>query len=148
MKVILNKDVEGLGQKGEVKDVSDGYARNYLVPKGLAVEATEGRLKDLQLMEKRKAKKLAKEKEEAEKAAEQIKDKSFTIKVKAGEEGKLFGSVTSADIADALLKEGVEIDKKKIEMEYPIKALGTYNIEVKLHPEVTVPVKVVVDKEE
>lgn len=146
VKVILNQDVSGLGQKGEVKTVTDGYARNYLVPKGLAVEATPGRLKDLQLKEKRRANKLAKEKEEAEKTAEKLKDKSFTFKVKAGEEGKLFGSVTSADIADALSAEGVQVEKKRIELDDPLKSLGTFNIVVKLHPEVSVSIKVIVDK--
>jgi len=145
LKVILNEDIPNLGEKGEIKDVAPGYARNFLIPKKLAVEVTAGRLKDIQLKEELNAKKYAREVELAEELGEKIRGKTISIKVKAGEGGRLFGSVTSSDIADALKTEGINVDKKKIELKDPIKMLGTFEVQVKLHPQVSVPVAVVVE---
>ncbi len=137
MKVILKDDVKSLGKMGAVVNVADGYARNYLLPKGLAATANERNIRVLE-HEKRiieaKAKKL-------KKAAQSLKEKlsgmALTIKAKAGEEEKLFGSVTSMDIAAALKAEGIELDKRKILLEEPIKRLGDYTVSVRLHPEET-----------
>lgn len=146
MKIIFIKDIPNIGQKGEIKEVASGYARNYLIPNGLAYEATPGRLKDLKMREGTKAQKTAREVKEAQNLAERISGKTVTIKVKAGEEGRLFGSVTSADIAGALSSSGIKIDKRKIDLTEHLKALGSYSIHVKLHPEVSVPINVLVEK--
>ena len=148
MKVIFVEEVQGVGQKGEVKEVASGYARNYLIPQGLALEATPGRLKDLELKEKTRARKSAKEAEEAQKVADKISGQRFPVKAKTGEGGKLFGSVTSADIAQLLTKSGAQVDKKKVELDDPIKTLGEHEVQVKLHPEVTANITVVVESEE
>ncbi len=133
MKVILLKDVSKVGKKGDVVEVSDGYARNYLIPKGLAVEATEGNLKHL-LDEKRqhqeKAERIRKKSEEMLK---ELKKRVWEIRVKAGEKGKLFGSLTSGNVAEKLSQvSGFEIDKKWIKLKKPIKEVGEYEIELKL----------------
>ncbi len=148
MKVIFVVDVANVGQKGEVKDVASGYARNYLIPKGLALEATPGRLKDLQLKEKARARKSAKEAEAAQKIADSIAGKQFAVKAKTGEGGKLFGSVTSGDIAQLLSAGGVQLDKKKIELEEPIKVLGEHPVKIRLHPDVSASITVLVEPEE
>lgn len=135
-----------MGEKGEIKDVAAGYARNYLIPKGLAQRATPGRLKDLKMQAEAKAKKTAKAVQAAEKMAAKLEGKQVAIKVKAGEEGRLFGSVTSADIAQALAKQGIKVDKKKIELGDYIKSLGDYTVQIKLHPEVAASVNVIVEK--
>lgn len=147
MKVILTEDIEKLGQKGEIKVVSSGYARNYLIPKGLAEEATPGRLKDNKLKKTAKANKYSKEKENAQALAKQLSEKVILFKTKSGEGGRLFGSVTSADIAEAITAEGIKVDKKKIQMEEPIKALGNYQVKVKLHQEAIVSINVVVEQD-
>ena len=138
MIVILTKDVKGTGKAGEVVKVSDGYARNQLIPKGFAKEATQGNIRNL---EKQKA--IAEEKRSEQKAAAQEQAKKLEavkliVKSKGGENGKLFGSITSKDIADALEKqEGIKIDKKKIHMEGPIKQTGLTQVTIKLFPEVS-----------
>ena len=143
MVVILIKDVKGTGKAGEVVKVSDGYARNMLIPRGLAKEATEGNIRNL---EKQKA--IAAEKHEEQKAAamEQAKaleNVTVEIKSKGGETGKLFGSITSKDIAEALEKqEGIKVDKKKIELASPIKQTGDTSVTVRFFPEVTATLKV------
>lgn len=148
MKVILTRDVPNVGLSGEVKEVAPGYARNYLIPKGLAVEATPGRLKELKMREEAKVKKAAREVEEARKIAEKIDGKSFTVKAKSGERGRLFGSITSADIAKVLQAYGVSVDKKKIELKDPLKELGSFDVEIKLNPEVSARITVLVEPEE
>lgn len=137
MKVILKVDVKGQGQAGDVKDVADAYAKNVLFKKNLAVEATPGNLKAFQAKERR-----AEEAAEQElKAAQQLKDKlekeTIVVKTKSGEGGRVFGSVTSKQIGEALKGMGYKIDKRKIELEHPIKALGFTKVPVKLHHDVT-----------
>ncbi|GAB6137171.1 50S ribosomal protein L9 [Halanaerobaculum tunisiense] len=143
MKVILEEDVNGLGQQGEVVEAADGYARNFLFPKGLAKKATEGNLKNLR--QKRKAQEQREERqiEEAEEKAAEIEDLLLEIAVKAGDNGKLFGSVTSTDIAEKIKEEtGIKVDKRKVQLTDNIKTLGTTKVEVKLHTEVLATVKV------
>ncbi len=142
MKVILKSDVKDLGRIGEVVNVKDGFARNYLVPQGLAVEASTKNVKAFE-HEKKMIQEMAKKvKTGAAGLGERIASARITIKAKAGEEDKLFGSVTSMDIAEALKAEGIEVDKKRIQLEEPIKRLGEYTIAVKLHPEVTAELNV------
>jgi large subunit ribosomal protein L9 len=142
MKVILKADVKDLGRMGEVVNVKDGFARNYLVPQGLAAEANTKNVKALE-HETKKIQEMAKKvKSGASGLAEQIAAAKVTIKAKAGEEEKLFGSVTSMDIADALKAEGIEIDKKKIHLDEPIKRLGEYTVTIKLHSEVSAQLNV------
>jgi large subunit ribosomal protein L9 len=148
VKVIFMEDIPNVGEKGEIKDVAAGYARNYLIPKGLAQQATPGRLKDLKMQAEAKARKTAQAIQAAEKMVAKIEGKQVTIKVKAGEEGRLFGSVTSADIAQALAAQGIKVDKKKIELDDYIKSLGDYTVQIKLHPEVATSVNVIVEKAE
>jgi len=147
MKVIFLKDVKGQGKKGEVKTVSDGYARNYLIPRGLAVEATESNLKTLEAQKRSEAKRKAQELAEAKALAEKLEKTTVTIAAKAGEGGRLFGAVTSKQIAEALAKQGLAVDKKKILLDEPIRALGTARVPVKLHPDVTVQLAVTVVEE-
>lgn len=143
MKVILKADVKGVGKKGELINASDGYARNYLFPKGLAIEATEGNLATLN--QKKESQKYKKEVEfkEAKELAGKISGVTVTFKVKTGENGRLFGSITSKDISDELKKQhGFDIDKRKIVMDEAIKSTGAYNLEVKVYPEVSAKLKV------
>lgn len=138
MKVILLEDIKGVGKKGQLLNASDGHARNYLIPKKLAVEATKGNLNELEKKEKSELAKKQKEKEEAIELGKQLEQKPIKIHVKTGENGKLFGSVTNKEIAQALEEQtGIKIDKKKIILEETIKNIGTKTIEVKLHPNVT-----------
>lgn len=148
MKVILLKDIPKIGKKDEIKDVSDGYARNYLFPRDLAVEASAGRIQELRLREANKSRRAEKEFEDAAAQARKLEGKSFSIKVSAGEGGRLFGSVTTADIAGELQGKGVKVDRKKILLPESIKTLGRHVVEVKLHPRVIVPVTVIVEKKE
>lgn len=138
MKVILLEDVKTLGKKGEIVTVSDGYARNMILPKKLGVEATSKNLNDLKLQNKH-AEKVAQENLEAAQAlAKELTDKKIELKMKSGEGGRTFGSISTKEIAEAAKKQlGMELDKKKMILKDPIKALGTYEIQIKLHPKVT-----------
>ena len=143
MKVILLEDVKTLGKKGEIVNVNDGYARNFILPKKLGLEATGKNLNDLKLQrahEEKRAKELL---EAAQESARSLEGKSIVIKMKAGEGGKLFGSVSSKEIAAAYKEQhGLEIDKKKIQLSDPIRAFGSFEVPVKLHPQVTGTLKV------
>ena len=147
MKIILKEDIKKLGKMGQIVDVADGYARNYLVPKGLAVEASTKNIRSLEHEKKIIQEKARKHKDSAQDLASRISTLTLTIKAKAGEEEKLFGSVTTMDIAEALLTQGVEIEKKKIVLEEPIKRLGSYSVQIKLHPDVSVPLTIEVIQE-
>lgn len=145
MKVILKRDIKGVGQKGDIINASDGYARNYLLPRELAYEASEGNMKVLN--EKRESEKFRKDNESqnARELAKKLTGLSVNFDVKAGENGRLFGSITSKDIAEEIKKQhGFDVDKKKIVLNEPIKAAGVYNIEVKVYPEISARLKVVV----
>ena len=145
MKIILLEDVKSLGKKGTIVNVSDGYARNMLLPKKLGVEATPKNLNDLKL-QKAHEEKMAREALEAAKAfSEKISASEVTVSIKVGEGGKVFGSVSAKEIAEAAKEQlGYELDKKKIQMDGPIKELGTTTVTVKLHPQVAAPLKVCV----
>ncbi|HIE59750.1 MAG TPA: 50S ribosomal protein L9 [Persephonella sp.] len=149
MKVILVKDVEGWGTLGDIIDVKPGFARNYLIPKGLAYPATENYVKHVQEILRQKQRKLEREKEKAQEIAQKIDGLEINIKRPVGPTGKMYGSISSADIADAIKeKAGVEIEKKKIMLRNPIRAMGTFNITIRLHPEVSAKVKINVIPEE
>ncbi|RKD22272.1 50S ribosomal protein L9 [Caminicella sporogenes] len=148
MKVILLKDVKGTGKKGEVVNVSDGHARNFLIPRGLAKEATKGNLRELENQKAAQKKKEERELAEAKALAEKISSITLKFKGKAGEGGKLFGSITSKDIALELKnKYKINIDKRKIILNSPIKELGARFVEVKIYPDVTAKLKVEVTAE-
>ena len=138
MKVIILKDTKNVGKKGEVKTVSDGYANNFLIPKGVAIEATQQNMKALEKQQAQDAQKRATDKASAEILKARLAEIDLKIKTKAGEGGKVFGSVTSKDISDALKEQfDIEIDKKKIVLDGTIKQVGEYNISAKLYQEVT-----------
>ena len=147
MEVILRKDHDTLGTVGTKVVVKDGYARNYLLPRGLAYEATDGALRALAEEKKQAERRSGKELKSSEKLAQELEKVSITIQMKVGEDEKLFGSVTSQMIADSLKEKGIEIDKRIIDLEEPIKALGIYTVNVKLHQSVTGKVKVWVVRE-
>jgi large subunit ribosomal protein L9 len=142
MKVILKEDVKNIGSMGQIIDVADGFGRNYLVPKGLAVDANIKNIKSLEHEKKVIQEKAKKIKNQAQDLATKISNTTLVIKVKAGEEGKLFGSVTTMDIAEQLKNEGIDIDKKKISIEETIKRLGSYAVKVRIHPEIVSEVNV------
>ena len=142
MKLILKEDYGKLGKVGDVVIVKDGYARNFLIPKKIAYLANDGNVRRLEEEKKLRAVREKKEQKSAADIAAEIEKLSLTIPVQVGEDDKLYGSVTSQMIADSLKEKGFEIDKKKIELDEPIKVLGIYTINVKLHPEVTGKVKV------
>jgi large subunit ribosomal protein L9 len=143
MKVILLEDVKSLGVKDDVVDVSDGYARNYLLPKNLAVEATGGKLKELKSIKKRQMKQQEQELQKAREVAQKIEGKTLQAATKVGESGKLFGSITSKEIAELLKKDfKIEVDKRKIEIKETIKALGNYPVTVRIHPQVAAKITV------
>ena len=146
MKVILLEDVKSLGKKGEIVNVNDGYARNFILPKKLGLEATSKNLNDLKL-QKQNDEKVAQEKLDAAKAlAEEIKEKSITVKIQSGVEGKVFGSISSKEIATEAKKQlNMDIDEKKIVIPDAIKSLGTYNVNIKLHKDVTAKLTVKVE---
>jgi len=148
MNIILRKDHPDLGSAGKTVTVKDGFARNFLIPQGYALEASKAALKSIKEREKVEQQRSGKERRLAEKAAEQMSKVSLTAKMPAGEEDKLFGSVTSQDIADLLAEKDIRIDKRKIQLDEPIKSLGVYQVPIKLHPEVTAKVKLFVIKEE
>lgn len=146
MQVILNKDVDRIGRAGSVLKVKDGFARNFLIPRGLAVLATEENLKRLEEINKKKALQMQKAKEEAEEIKVKLANLSLTIPVLTQEEGGLYGNITSQEISRAVKEEGLDIDKSLILVEEPISSLGIYEIPVKLHPEVTAKLKIWVVK--
>lgn len=147
MKVILINDVKGLGAVGDVVTVKDGYARNYLIPKGLGKVATSSNLKVIEEEKKKLLRIKDKEKARAEELADRIFNTSCTISMRAGQDDKLFGAVTTEAIAKVCEGEGIKIDKHNIQIEQPIKKLGVYQVSVKLHPEVIATLKVWVVKE-
>ena len=147
MKVILRKTQEKLGEVGAVVDVKDGYARNFLIPKGIAYAASEGSIRALEEEKKQAGRRQSKELKSSEKLAGELEKVSITLQMKVGEDEKLFGAVTSQMVADSLKEKGFEIDKRIIDLEEPIKALGIYNVGVKLQQGVTATVKVWVVRE-
>lgn len=145
MIVILNRDVKGTGKAGDVVKVSDGYARNMLIPRGYATEATDGNIRSLEKQKAIAAEKKAEEKAAAQELAEKIRKLSVTIRTKAGDGGRIFGSITSKDIADAVKSQHkLTVDKKKIQLDSPIKETGETSVNIKLYPEVTTTLKVVI----
>lgn len=148
MKIILKEDVKNLGEIGSIKNVADGYARNYLLPRNLAVEANEKSVKQFEHLKNQILAKAGKIKKSSDDLAARLSNTQLSIEAQAGEEDKLFGSITTADIAEALSKQGIEVDKRKIAMEAPIKRLGTHNITVKLSQGVTANVALEVKKAE
>ncbi len=138
MQVILLQDVKSLGKKDEIVTVSDGYARNMILPKKLGVEANAKNLNDLKLREERAAREAQEQLEAAQQLAQDLQDKTVEVKIRAGEEGRTFGSVSTKEIAMAVKEQfGLDLDKKKMNLSEPIKALGTYEIDIRLHPKVT-----------
>ena len=142
MKVVLRENVDKLGSRGDVVSVANGYARNYLLPQGLALEATSGNLKTIEHQRRSWAVKEAKEAEEARAMAARLAEVEVTISKRAGENDTLYGSVTSSEIAEVLAEKGVTIDRRKLQLAEPIKSLGTVEVPLKLHPEVTGTIKV------
>jgi large subunit ribosomal protein L9 len=137
MKVVLRADVDNLGNKGDIVDVADGYARNYLVPRGLALKASSGSQKQADAMRRNREARDSRDREAAQALAARFEGRTITIKARAGAEGKLFGSVTSVDVADAVQKQtGAEIDRRKIHLDEPLKELGGVDLQVRLHTDV------------
>ncbi len=147
MELILTQDFDELGLEGDIVTVAEGYGRNYLIPEGIALEATVPNRKALDLKSKKIEVRRLKVKANAEKVKEQMESLTVNLEQKAGEEGKLYGSVTSMDIASALEKEGITIDRRKIVLEKPIKTVGEFDVLVKIYPEVTASLKVTVSPE-
>ncbi|MFC3886318.1 50S ribosomal protein L9 [Bacillus songklensis] len=148
MKVIFLQDVKGRGKKGEVKNVADGYAQNFLIKQGLAIEANNANLKALEAQKNKEKKNAAEDLAKSKGLKEALEKLTVELKAKAGEGGRLFGSITSKQIAEALQKNhNIKIDKRKIEMEDAIRALGYTNVPIKLHPEVTATLKVHVSEQ-
>ena len=147
MQLILLEDISSLGKAGDLVKVSDGYGRNYLIPQKKAVLATEKSLKVIQHQQRQVQQRMEKMKKDAEKMAQQIEQLSCTFLKTVGESGKLFGSVTSMDLENYLKQNGIEVDRKKISLEEPIKNLGMFTVPIKLHPEVTTHLKVWVVQE-
>ena len=147
MQVILKQDVEKLGKTGDIVKVSPGYGRNYLVPRKFAVEATPGNIKAVEIEKLAHAKRDQRDKDAASLLGQELVKLTVTVKRKTGEEGALYGSVTAQDIAEFLAGRQIEIDKRKIQLEDPIKAIGEYQVPIRLHREVTVSIKVIVDSE-
>ena len=146
MRVILKSEVAGLGRPGDVKDVADGYAQNFLLPRGLAIEATAGELKVLSRARDAKRAKQDRAHAEAEELAKRLSETTLVFKLKAGERGKTFGSVTSKDIADALQREQkVDVDKTKVHLPEPLKALGVHQVEIRLLTDVRANVTVAIE---
>ena len=148
MRIILRQDVDDLGQEGDIVDVAKGYARNYLIPKGIGILASSESIRAFEMQRKKIEVRRLKAKEEAEKLKEAMKEILITFAQKAGEEGKLYGSVTGMDIAVELEKQGIVIDRHKIVLEKPIKTLGEFEVPVKIYPRVTGRVKVSVVPEQ
>ena len=142
IEVILREDVKSLGRAGELVRVRPGYARNFLLPKGLAYEASEGNKKRIAAETKARTTRLEADKVEAQAFAARLAAANVTLTGKAGEEGKLFGSVTAQDVADALAKQQIQVERRRIELEHPIKTLGSHTVAIRLHPEVHAEVRV------
>ncbi len=147
MKVILQKDYDGLGRIGDVVKVSDGYAFNFLIPRGIAVRADEGNVREMRHLERLTDLKRKSMLEEARVEADRINGTAISLKRLAGEEDKLFGSVTNRDIVEALAAEGIEIDRRDIVLEEPIRSIGVYNVPVRVHQDVEAKLKVYVIRE-
>lgn len=147
MKVLLKEDVKNLGKMGDLVTVSEGYARNYLIPKHFAVEANDRNVKEFEHQKKIIFERAEKLKKSSETVAEKMMNLTVSIKAKVGEEEKLFGSITTKDIAESLKTEGFDVDRKKILLEEPIKRLGTFPVTIKLHHEITTQVNVQVIQE-
>lgn len=146
MEVILLQDVKSLGKKGEIVKVSDGYARNFIIPKKLGVEATKQNLYELKLQKDAEERRQKEIYEEAVALSKKLEETKITLKIKTGEGGRTFGSVSTKEITAALSEQaGLQIDKKKIQLSEPIKSVGTFMVAVKLHPKVTAELKVVVE---
>ncbi len=148
MQVILKEDMKNLGKAGDIVTVKDGYARNYLLPRGIAIDATAKNMRALEHAKRvvtERAKKLA---NDAQSLAQKLSQLTVSIKAKAGEEDRLFGSVTAIDISEALKEKGLDIDKRKIILDEPIKRLGSHVVSIKLHPEVIAQLKVEVERED
>ena len=142
MKVILTDEIRGLGSRGDIVAVKEGYARNFLIPKNLAREATAGNLKAIEQEKKKWALLAQQEKVAAQKAAESVKGVKVTIQKRTGESGQLFGSVTANEIADALEAKGIHVEKRRIELDHPIKSLGLHEVDVRLHKDVNAHIQV------
>ena len=146
MKVILLQDVKGKGKKGQMLEVSDGYARNFMLPKKLAIEATPDAINTKKMNDKATQERIAKEKAEALATANKLREMTVTVTAKGGGAGRLFGSITNAEIADALAKQGIQLDKRKIVMGETIKSVGTYTVTCKLGYEITAPLSVKIEE--
>lgn len=146
--VILRQEVPNLGHAGDVVDVAPGYARNFLLPRGLAYRATEANKHRVEQEKKKYMEKLERQKIEAEARAEKMTGLEMTFEEYAGEEGQLYGSVSSADVADRLSEQGYDVEGRQVELDEPIKALGEFEVSIRLHPEVTTDVRVVVLEKE
>jgi large subunit ribosomal protein L9 len=142
IEVILREDIKTLGRAGEMVRVKPGYARNYLLPQGLAYEATEGNKKRIAAETRVRTARNQTERDQAEREAATLRDVNVSLTSKAGEEGKLFGSITSQDIAEALARQGHTVDRRRVELEHPIKTTGVHTVTVRLHPEVYAEVRV------
>jgi len=147
MEVILKEDVSKLGSRGDVVKVAEGYGRNYLLPRKLAIEATSGNKSVIEQMKAASVRRSAKEKTQAEDLAKQFDGVSVSFQRRTGEHDQLFGSVTSSDIADALAKKGFDVDRRKIQLHEPLKTLGEFTLPLKLHKDVTTHFKVIIEKE-
>ena len=146
MKVILLQDVKGKGKKGQMLEVSDGYARNFMLPKKLAIEATPDAINTMRMNDKATQERIAREKAEALAISKKLREMTVVVKAKGGGAGRLFGSVTNAEIADALAKQGVKLDKRKIVLGETIKNVGTYTATCKLGYEITAPLTVKIEE--
>ena len=146
MKVILTQDVKGKGKKGQMIEVSDGYARNFMLPKKLAIEATPDAINTMRMNDKATQERIAREKAEALATSKKLREMTVIVKAKGGGAGRLFGSVTNAEIADALAKQGVKLDKRKIVLNETIKSVGTYTATCKLGYEITAPLTVKIEE--
>mgnify|MGYP006296719033 CR=1 FL=1 len=142
MKVVLTEDVKKLGSKGDVVEAADGYARNYLMPRGLAVEATKQKIKELEEKEAKKNRLESEKREDANNLKSKLESEKFELKVKAGDNGRLFGSVNTKDIAEAASAKGYDIDKRKIDLDDSIKSLGMHTVPVKIYDDITANLKV------
>src|SRR5947207_6946798 len=147
MEVILKEDVAKLGSRGDVVKVAEGYGRNFLLPRKLAIEASAGNKKVIEQMRAASVRRSAKEKAQAEELAKQFDGLSVSFQRKSGENDQLFGSVTSGDIAEALERKGFNVDRRKLQLHEPLKSVGEFTIPIKLHKEVTAHLKVVIEKE-